>query len=116
MFHPPSAFLKTNLMLAVLSTLTACISITDQPTDTYRHQQRDLREECLRALKWRQQQSLDGLFDDDASEGDRLVSAIVYSNTNNAEERLKCESLGLHYELEAVPEKPRSKKNNIKAS
>jgi hypothetical protein len=105
---------KALLVTAFISALTACKITPNHTNDVYGNQKNNLREECLRNLKWRQQQNLNGLFDDDASDGDRLVSAIIFSNTNEAEERLKCESLGRrNYSLEGVPEKPKSKKQNI---
>jgi hypothetical protein len=114
MNHFSTTLLKVLCVTVIISALTACKITSDQTGDVYGHQQRDLREECLRALKWQRQQNIDGLYDDNASEGDRLVSAIVLSNTSEADERLKCESLGQRgYIVEGVPQKPPSKKQNI---
>ena len=109
MLHKPLISSKLLAIVTFIPVLTACKVTTDDQGVIYGQQDHGPVESCLRNLKWQRQQNVIDVVDKDASEGDRLVSAIILSNTNEAEERLKCESLSRPYKLEAVPEKPKSK-------
>ena len=105
--------LKIVLAIFPLLLLTACkTTIRNDSSEIYNPQKRDLRDECLQALKWEQQRSLDDLVDKDNSEGDRAVSAIIYANTNDSFDQLECETRASgKSKLFAVPEKPKPKKS-----